>query len=377
MSQQRSENSSTAAVSRHHTLSLELFDAYTAGEPWAVEYPDTLQVVVRICIDGQDLNDMFIAVEDSEKPDDMDSKNSYGHLSPWGLNNMLSKRSNPADYVGFNCCAVCGDDGCWGVYSTAAVSGTEVRWYDFCHWHRSYQYGFSFVFERRQYEMQRALLRLMMRVQEATLSGGDDSSTEWYEDDDEDDDDTVSEGRYSTHEDDDTVSEGRYSTLSLELFDAWTAGEEWAVAQGERRLQPVVRIRIDGQDINDRLIAVESARSGHRQDQPPYGHLNPGALYHSLTHTDEHDDRYVCCCAERGIPDDRGVRMAVTVSDTEVIWHGFARGQGTYEHGLRFVFERRQYDRQLSLLRAMMEAAEEPYDVYAHGADTEDMPAGS
>lgn len=48
----------------------------------------------------------------------------------------------------------CGITGCWFLQARIEVGAEHVRWYDFSQFHRDWDYGLEFQFERRAYEKQ-------------------------------------------------------------------------------------------------------------------------------------------------------------------------------------------------------------------------------
>lgn len=149
------------AMEKHFdTLRLELIDPYEAKEKWAVEEYFPGLHAVRIYVNNNELNSLFVELEDKEdgttrptQPSDM-----YGHVGLWLAKDLKSESA--ASYgVSLCCCSDCGDEGCWGVRAKVRENEDEVVWYGFEHEHRPYTYGgLEFHFERRAYDAQMEIL---------------------------------------------------------------------------------------------------------------------------------------------------------------------------------------------------------------------------
>ena len=145
-------------ATHYDTISFELFDAYAGGERWAEEYEAPL-LTVKIFINGQELNALFVAFEDHYENLEHDNPNEvYGHLEPFFLLRCLTSEYAETYGASLNCCSDCACEGCWEVRVHISETDDEVIWHDFEHEHRHYPYNWQFRFKKEEYEKQIKLL---------------------------------------------------------------------------------------------------------------------------------------------------------------------------------------------------------------------------
>ena len=122
-------------MERHFdTLRFEHFDAHEANEPWAVEYYHSGEHALKIYVNDKDLNAIFVELEAREDgaTSPTDPAEVYGHITLWLSRELETKRAVSFG-ISLSCCAVCGDEGCWGVRAKVRENEDEVVWYGFEH----------------------------------------------------------------------------------------------------------------------------------------------------------------------------------------------------------------------------------------------------
>lgn len=153
----------------------------------------------------------------------------------------------------------------------------------------------------------------------------------------------------------------QYDSISFEYFDAREAQEPWAVEFGADK-EPAIKIFINGRELNAWLVSLEDVFT-NSTDTPPamvYGHNPPSFLLKELT--SPYADSYgasLNCCSDCGDEGCWGVRVKVTQTEDEVIWHDFVHEHRDYPYNLEFHFDKASYEEQLQALREFCALAKE------------------
>lgn len=145
-------------------LDFKLIDAVSAGEAWAEDAEEPINVV-EIYIDGVELAEIFRTIEIPycEAEEHPDLAGDYGHVPAKCLYRDLIEATVEGSFssqlgVYPLCCRDCGEPGCWSVTFRVREDDEYVWWFGFEHEHRDWEYNLEFKFPKKDYSAAMAKL---------------------------------------------------------------------------------------------------------------------------------------------------------------------------------------------------------------------------